>query len=581
MTLRDPLIGTLLDGRYRIEQRVAAGGMSTVYRGLDTRLDRVVALKVMHPSLVGDSDFTARFIREAKAIARLAHPNVVNVFDQGADGQTVFLAMEYVPGSNLRDVLRDRGALSVRAALDVMEPILAALGAAHRAGLVHRDIKPENVLITEGGMVKVADFGLVRLLSGAGGEVTSTTEAGTVLGTVSYLAPEQIRQAPTDQRVDVYAAGILLYELLTGTKPHSGEHPAQVMYQHLHERVPAPSLSAPAVGPELDAIVAAATAQDPEARPWDAVELLATLQRARRTLSQAQLDAEPPASSRLTPQYSTGEVTSVISPPVERTSVLEVPPDLLPPRPPVDEPASHHTVQLRRVRPPRPRRSRKPFVWAGVIAALLAAVGLTTYLLSGAVYTTVPAVLGQSQAQAQATLDKAGLHGTYVQEFSESVQAGQVISTDPGVGQRARKSDSVRVVLSRGPERVQVPEIAGKPLEAARKALTDARLTPGTVTEAFDDAVPKGSVISASPAAGGQLAVGAPVALVVSKGQVPVPNVVGMDKDAATKALTDAGFKVQTAGLNLFGTGKVSSQTPPAGQPRPQGTVVTISFSLF
>ncbi|MER8182593.1 Stk1 family PASTA domain-containing Ser/Thr kinase [Kitasatospora sp. NPDC094015] len=586
MTLRDPLIGTLLDGRYRVEQRIAAGGMATVYRGMDTRLDRVVALKVMHPSLVGDSDFTERFIREAKAIARLAHPNVVNVFDQGADGQAVFLAMEYVPGSNLRDVLRDRGALSVRAALDVLEPILAALGAAHRAGLVHRDIKPENVLITEGGMVKVADFGLVRLLSGTEGAVTSTTEAGTVLGTVSYLAPEQIRQDPTDQRVDVYAAGILLYELLTGAKPHTGDHPAQVMYRHLHEHVPAPSLSAPAVAPELDAIVAAATARDPQDRPWDAVELLATLQRVRRNLTQAQLDAEPPASSRLTPQYSTGEVTSVITPPVERTSVLEVPPDLLPPRPVVgEEPGADHTVQLRAVRPGRAarrRRSRKPFVWAAVVAVVLALVGVATYTLSGAVYTKMPSVLGQSQAQAQATLDKAGLHGSYVQEFSESVEAGQVISTDPDVGRKVRKSDSVKVRVSRGPERIAVPDLAGKPLEAARKALTDARLTPGTVTEAFDDTVPKGAVVSAAPAAGQQLPVGAPVALVVSKGMVLVPNVVGMDKDAATKALADAGFKAQITGRDLFGLlNTVNKQNPAAGQPRPQGTTVTLDFGLF
>jgi eukaryotic-like serine/threonine-protein kinase len=245
----DPLIGTLLDARYRVEQRIAVGGMATVYRATDTRLDRVVAVKVMHPSLAQDAEFTGRFIREAKAVARLAHPNVVNVFDQGADGRSVFLAMEYVPGRTLRDLLRDRGALSVRGALDVLEPVLAALGAAHRAGLVHRDVKPENVLITDGGLVKVADFGLVRLLGGADG-ATETTSAGTVLGTVSYLAPEQIQPGlPTDQRVDVYAAGILLYEMLTGSKPYQGENPMQVIYRHLHEDVPPPSLVAPARAP--------------------------------------------------------------------------------------------------------------------------------------------------------------------------------------------------------------------------------------------------------------------------------------------------------------------------------------------
>ncbi|WP_280719507.1 Stk1 family PASTA domain-containing Ser/Thr kinase [Kitasatospora sp. MAP5-34] len=576
MTLHDPLIGTLLDGRYRVEQRVATGGMATVYRGTDTRLDRVLALKVMHPALAGDREFTERFIREAKAVARLAHPNVVNVFDQGADGRTVFLAMEYVPGRTLRDVLLDRGALSVRAALDIMEPVLAALGAAHRAGLVHRDVKPENVLITDNGLVKVADFGLVRLLSGADGAATTTTSAGTVLGTVSYLAPEQIRQdGPTDQRVDVYAAGILLYEMLTGAKPHTGDNPMQVLYQHLHVDVPPPSLAAPGVGPELDAIVAAATARDPQARPYDAVELLAALQRARRGLTPAQLDAEPPASARPTPQYPTGEVTSALSPArqMERTSVMQVP-ELLLDRPrPVDEPAP---VRLR-----GPRRSRRPLIWGSVLAALLVVVGGATYFLSGALYTTVPSVLGQSQAQAVSTLDGAGLQGVFSQQFSESVPSGQVLATDPGVGQRMRKSDPVRVTLSKGPERIAVPNVVGQPLAQAQRALTGARLTPGTTTEEYSDTVPAGSVVGVTPDVGQQLAPNAPVALVVSKGMVPVPNVVGLSKDDATKALTDAGFKVQSNGLNLFAIGKVTSQNPTAGQPRPQGTSVTINFGLF
>ncbi|GAA4845385.1 Stk1 family PASTA domain-containing Ser/Thr kinase [Kitasatospora terrestris] len=573
----DPLIGALLDGRYRVEQRIAVGGMSTVYRGTDLRLDRVVALKVMHPSLAGDPGFTERFIREAKAVARLAHPNVVNVLDQGADGRAVFMAMEYVPGRTLRDVLIDRGALSVRAALDVVEPVLAALGAAHRAGLVHRDVKPENVLITDGGLVKVADFGLVRLLSGADTSVTSST--GPLLGSVSYLAPEQISQdAPTDQRVDVYASGILLYETLTGTKPHTGENPAQVMYRHLHEDVPPPSATAPAVGPELDAIVAAATARDPQARPWDAVELLAALQRARRSLSPAQLDAEPPASTRPSPQFPTGEATAVVDRPTERTSVLDLPPDLLlpPPRPVQDPPPASGRAGRR-----APGRSRKPLVWSAIGLAALLLIGGVTYTLSSAVYATVPSVLGQSRQQAVATLDGRDLQGAFSEQFSETVPAGQVISTDPGVGARVRKSDTVRVVLSKGPEQVAVPLLAGRTLADARKALGDARLAPGAVTEVFDDTVPKGSVISSSPAAGGGLRPNSPVALTVSKGQTPVPNVVGMTKDQATKALTDAGFRVEASGLNLFGTGKVVAQTPTAGQTRPQGAVVTITFGLF
>ncbi|WP_073811830.1 Stk1 family PASTA domain-containing Ser/Thr kinase [Kitasatospora sp. CB01950] len=578
MTLNDPLIGALLDGRYRVEQRIAVGGMATVYRGTDTRLDRTVALKVMHPSLAGDADFTARFIREAKAVARLAHPNVVNVLDQGADPRAVFMAMEYVPGRTLRDLLRDRGALSVRAALDVLEPVLAALGAAHRAGLVHRDVKPENVLITDNGLVKVADFGLVRIMGAADQNATATTEAGQLLGTVSYLAPEQISQdAPTDQRVDVYAAGILLYEMLTGAKPHTGENAAQVMYRHLHEDVPAPSRTAPAVGPELDALVAAATARDPQARPWDAVELLAAVQRVRRTLPDGQLDAEPPASGRPTPQFNPGEETAVISAPpgLERTSVLDVPPDLLPPVRPVNE-----DLPARRRRTARRRSGNtKPLIWSAVVLAVVLLVGGVTYTLSSAVYATVPSVLGQSRQQAVTILDKQGLHGTYTQQFSESVQAGQVISTDPGVGAKVRKSDAVKVVVSRGPERVPVPELTNRPLAEAGKALADARLTAGTTTEQFSDTVPKGAVISADPAPGTALSPNSPVALTVSKGMHLVPDVVGMSKDDAVKALQDAGFTPQIAGL--LPLGKATGQSPAAGTPRPQGSTVTVTISLF
>ncbi|MFF7988619.1 Stk1 family PASTA domain-containing Ser/Thr kinase [Kitasatospora xanthocidica] len=590
MALHDPLIGTLLDNRYRVEQRIATGGMSTVYKGTDTRLDRVVALKVMHPALAGDEGFTARFIREAKAVAKLTHPNVVNVFDQGADGGNVFLAMEYVPGATLRDLLRDRGALSVRAALDVLEPVLAALGAAHRAGLVHRDVKPENVLITESGLVKVADFGLVRVLGTADGAPTSTSTAtgGTVLGTVSYLAPEQILpDAPTDQRVDVYAAGILLYEMLTGRRPHTGDNPVQVMYKHLHEDVPAPSLTAPAVGPALDAIVAGACARAAEARPYDAVELLAALQRVRRTLTPAELDAEPPASTRPSPRYPTSEPTSVIrqppadAAPPERTSVLDVPADLMDqlltePRP-YDEPAP-----ARERRPGLLRRvPRKALIWAAALTALVLAVGGATYGLSEGLYGSVPGVLGKDRAEAQRILDKEGLHGRFVESFSESVPSGQVISTDPAVGARARRSDTITVTVSKGPKRIAVPDLVGKSAADAAAALAGAQLTRGGVTEAYDDGVPEGSVISSSPAAGQQLQENAAVSLVVSKGMVPVPNVTGLTKDEAQKALQAAGFTMQTTGWDVFGAVKVNGQSPAAGERRPQRSAVTVRFSLF
>ncbi|WP_079063362.1 Stk1 family PASTA domain-containing Ser/Thr kinase [Peterkaempfera griseoplana] len=579
-TLHDPLIGALLDGRYRVEQRLAVGGMATVYRGTDTRLDRVLALKVMHPALAADSEFTSRFIREAKAVARLAHPNVVNVFDQGADGSCVFLAMEYVPGCTLRDVLRDRGALSIRAALDILEPVLAALGAAHRAGLVHRDVKPENVLITEGGLVKVADFGLVRTVS-ADTASTGSTPMRTVIGSVSYLSPEQIRQQPADPRSDVYACGIVLYEMLTGRKPHSGDSPTQVIYRHLNEDVPPPSLAVPGLPGELDTVVAGATARDPGRRPYDAVELLAALQRLRRSLTPAQLDAEPPASTRSTPQYSTSEATTML-PAVpagdapERTSVLELPSDLVMPQSrPYDEPAVFAE--------PAPRRSRRGLVTVAALTALAVVVGLATWLLSGALYTTTPSVLGLTRQAAAARLDSAGLTADFTESFSETVPPGQVIESDPGPGSRARKDDPVTVVLSRGPERIAVPAVAGKSLEAARKLLTDAGLAPGTTTADFSDAIPQGSVISARPSVGSRLARETPVSLVVSKGPapLPVPQVVGEPVDEAQQDLTDQGFAVRISPDQVFSdtveAGSVASQNP-AERAGP-GATVTLTVS--
>ncbi|MET9968470.1 protein kinase, partial [Streptomyces sp. NPDC006356] len=344
-TLQDPLVGQVLDGRYRVDARIAVGGMATVYRAVDTRLDRVLALKVMHPALAVDGVFVERFIREAKSVARLAHPNVVQVFDQGTDGSYVYLAMEYVAGCTLRDVLRERGALQPRAALDILEPVLAALGAAHRAGFVHRDMKPENVLIGDDGRVKVADFGLVRSVD----TVTSTT--GAVLGTVSYLAPEQIEQpGAADARVDVYACGVVLYEMLTGDKPHDGDSPAVVLYKHLHEDVPPPSAIAPGLAYELDELVASATARTPDLRPYDAVALLAQARETRAALSEDQLDAVPPQA--LTTEHGNAD---------DRTSVI--PRALTIQRPlPVneDEPEAvfNRTSRLETPPPPPPRRSR-------------------------------------------------------------------------------------------------------------------------------------------------------------------------------------------------------------------------------
>ncbi len=567
-TLQDPLVGQVLDGRYRVEARIAVGGMATVYRAVDTRLDRVLALKVMHPTLATDATFVERFIREAKSVARLDHPNVVQVFDQGAEGAYVYLAMEYIAGCTLRDVLRERGALRPRAALDILEPVLAALGAAHRAGFVHRDMKPENVLIGDDGRVKVADFGLVRAVD----TVTSTT--GAVLGTVSYLAPEQIEQGTADPRVDVYACGVVLYEMLTGAKPHDGDSPAAVLYKHLHEDVPPPSAAVPELAYELDELVAAATARNPEIRPHDAVALLARAREAREALSADQLDAVPPQA--LAGEHDNGE---------DRTSVI--PRALTMPRPlPVNE--DNHTSRLA-APPPDPAPSRRLRLRRGpltIVVAVLLVLGIGTgvwYINSGQ-FTKVPPLLSKTESQARDRLDDAGLDvGKVRHAYSDTVERGKVISTDPGVGDRIRKNDSVSLTVSDGPDTVKLPDVTGYKLDKARTLLEDEGLEPGMVTRAFSGEVAKGFVISTKPGTGTTVRAGSAVALVVSKGSpIDVPDVTGDDLDEARAELEGAGLKVKTADERVnseYDSGRVARQTPEPGGRAAEGDTVTLTVS--
>ncbi|MGW3317590.1 Stk1 family PASTA domain-containing Ser/Thr kinase [Streptomyces fungicidicus] len=573
-TLQDPLVGQVLDGRYRVEARIAVGGMATVYRAVDTRLDRVLALKVMHPSLAADRSFVERFIREAKSVARLAHPNVVQVFDQGTEGTYVYLAMEYIAGCTLRDVLRERGALQPRAALDILEPVLAALGAAHRAGFVHRDMKPENVLIGDDGRVKVADFGLVRAVD----TVTNTT--GTVLGTVSYLAPEQIENGIADPRVDVYACGILLYEMLTGEKPHDGDSPAIVLYKHLHEDVPAPSAAVPGMAYELDELVASATARNPAIRPQDAVALLAQVRAGRARLTAEQLDAVPPQA--LTSEHDNAE---------DRTSVI--PRALTVPRPlPVNEEGEgagspQHTSRLQSPPPLPPRRRtglrRGPM--AVVVAVLLVlGVGTGVWYINSGQFTKVPPLLAKTEKEARDRLATAGLDVGEVNEaFSDTVERGTVISTDPKAGARIRSHDPVALTLSKGPETVRLPDLDGYPLDKARDVLKDEGLEPGMVTREFSDGVPRGSVISTKPGKGTKVRAGSAVALTVSKGSpVDVPDVTGEDLEDARADLEEAGLKVKIAPERVnseHDAGQVARQNPGEGRQVAEGDTVTLTLS--
>ncbi|MEV0181237.1 Stk1 family PASTA domain-containing Ser/Thr kinase [Streptomyces sp. NPDC050625] len=572
-TLQDPLVGQVLDGRYRVEARIAVGGMATVYRALDTRLDRVLALKVMHPTLAADGSFVERFIREAKSVARLAHPNVVQVFDQGADGSYVYLAMEYIAGCTLRDVLRERGALQPRAALDILEPVLAALGGAHRAGFVHRDMKPENVLIGDDGRVKVADFGLVRSVD----TVTNTT--GTVLGTVSYLAPEQIEHGTADPRVDVYACGVVLYEMLTGEKPHAGDSPATVLYKHIHEDVPPPSATVPGLPYELDELVAEAAARTPDLRPQDAVALLARLREARAGLTDEQLDAVPPQA--LSAEHDNAE---------DRTSVI--PRSLTVPRLlPVNEDdapvgAVDRTSRLQappvpdRRGPARPRRTLLT-----VIAAVLLVfgVGAGVWYINSGQFTRVPPLLAKTEAEAKARLSEAGLDAKVERAYDDTVKRGTVIRTDPAAGARIRGHNAVTLIISKGPETVNVPDVQGIPLAKARARLTADGLAPGMVTREFSDSVAKGSVISTDPTAGTKRHAGSAIALVVSKGSpIDVPDVTGDDLADAQQELENAGLKVEIAAQQVnseYDKGKVARQTPAGDSRAAEGDTVTLTVS--
>ncbi|PJE98542.1 serine/threonine protein kinase [Streptomyces carminius] len=575
-TLQDPLLGQLLDGRYRVEARIAVGGMATVYRALDTRLDRVLALKVMHPSLAVDGSFVERFIREAKSAARLAHPNVVGVFDQGADGGYVYLAMEYVEGCTLRDLLRERGALQPRAALDILQAVLAALGAAHLDRLVHRDMKPENVLIGDDGRVKVADFGLVRAV----GQQTSAS-TGSLLGTVSYLAPEQIEHGTADARADVYACGVMLYEMLTGAKPHSGDTPAQVLHQHLNEDVPAPSAAVPGLAGALDALVARTAARDPRRRPADAVELLAEVGAVRQALTDGQLDLLPPAAvgggagagavgpedstavlSRRVPRDAAGADDSL-----NRTSVLPVPP--VPPA----GPAARTGRRM-------PRRS----VQAVVVAVLLVlGAGLGVWYINSGQFTRTPGVLSMTESEAKRAVEEAGLDWKVAREHSETVPKGRVVSTDPGRGERIRSNGTVTLTVSRGPERVEVPGVKDASLADARRRIKAAGLEPGMVTREFSGDVERGSVIRTEPAAGTGRRPGAAVALVVSKGErIEVPGVVGEDEGTARQRLTEAGLKAEVAPERVFSEeeeGSVARQSPAQGSVAAEDDTVTLTVS--
>jgi serine/threonine-protein kinase len=581
----------MLDGRYRISGRIARGGMATVYEAVDQRLDRTVAVKVMHPGLGDDDEFAARFVGEARSAARLSHPNVVAVYDQGNDDGTVFLAMELVQGHTLRDTIGKEAPMSPVRALALLEPVTSALAAAHRAGLVHRDVKPENVLIADDGRVKVADFGLAKAVSGQ----TKHTATGVLIGTVSYIAPELVVEGRSDARADVYAVGVILYELLTGAKPHQGESPIQVAYKHVHEDVPAPSAMSPNIPDYVDALVARATARDREQRPADAGVLLQHLRRVTQALN-AGVREDADLVADLLPRHVNPEPAddAPIHVPTDTAEVLRRPreeaastvfreptstlqtggPDLreqpvrLAPTPrPAKEP---RRPAQKSALPPRRRRR-----WLGPILLVLAVMAVAAVVLGVLYldtwrYTVTPGVIGLTQEEATEKLEDVGLEVVVGEsEYSNTVQKGRVMSTDPGAGEKVLDGGKVAIVVSKGKETYDLPKLAGLTVDQAQDKLFETKLAFGTAIERFSETVEKGIVIASDPKAGTTLRPGAIVDLIVSQGRQPIPvgDWVGKDADKAEQALTERGLTVErTQEYNdEYAEGQVIAQAPASG----------------
>jgi len=537
--LADALIGRMLDRRYHVRSRIAHGGMATVYLATDTRLDRQVALKVMHAELARDADFVARFIGEAKSVARLSHPNIVQVFDQGSDGQFLYLAMEYVPGRTLRSLLRERHWLPWNDAFEVMDPMLAGLAAAHQAGIVHRDVKPENVLLTGDGRVKVVDFGLARAQAAAG-----NTRTGLIIGTVAYIAPEQVTGGVTDVRTDVYASGVMLFEMLTGRQPYTGDTPLAIAYRHVNEEVPPVGALVAGVPPGVDQLVRAATSRDPRQRPADADAFLHAIRSLRGMPSVADGDAITGAWAD--PGQAYGNFSGLLGPPAgagggSHTMVVASGSGYDPPGygagPAYDGSPPYGGAYGGEVT----FDGREPFLqrWlftrrlAYLVAALAVVLGIA---FGGWWYTTgryapLPSVDGLTLTAAGKALHQAGFaaqEGTPV--MSDTVPKGDVISTSPSG--RAVKGSTIMLTVSAGPRMITVPPVTGQSLSGAIALLRRAGLTVSdTPKNVAADGVAIGTVAGTTPAAGTSWPANRTVYVDVVAG-TPLPNLVGQNISA-------------------------------------------------
>ena len=522
------LVGRLIRGRYQIEKLVARGGMATVYLAEDNRLDRKVAIKVIHPHLANDQNFREKFVREAKIAAKLSHPNLVNVFDQAEDGDVVFLAMEYVSGITLRDALDKFGALSAERALDVFEPIVAALAAAHSAGVLHRDLKPENVLLSDDGKVKLSDFGLARPIS-------AQTQTGGVVGTVAYLSPELVSRGVADARSDVYAAGIMLFELLTGQQPFRGEQAVQVAMQHANSEVPPPSTLNSSIPELLDEIVLWATAKQPQNRPSDAMELHKILVRAKADLK------NPKKSSELTEKLretSILRIDSVEQNLLDQTQLLQ---DAL-----ADD--TNQTIALN-LEPAKHARGgvfhsqRTIKVLVASALAILLGLGAGWWFSSGpGGFDVMPDLTNRSQVEAERLAQSLGATVVVVTESSKTVSSGLVISSEPNSG-ALYWGGPITIRVSSGPKMVNVANLESKTLVEATAIILQSGFVLGEVSSWFN-AAPIGTVYAHSGGGSTKVPEGSAIDLEISLGSIPV--VANLDQETAVNLVQVAGLKVKT-----------------------------------
>ena len=572
----DPLIGLLVDERYRVTRRLARGGMATVYVAQDERLDRPVALKVMHPHLADSAAFVERFRREARSAARIVHPGVVSVFDQGIVTGQGFLVMELIDGTNLRQLLRAQGAFTIPQALRYTTDTLEALRAAHRVGVIHRDIKPENILVPTDGPAKVTDFGLARAAS----EV-SMSSTGNMLGTVAYIAPEIATTAEADARSDIYSVGIMLYEMLTGAVPWAGESPLQIASHHVSDNVPSPSATQPWIPREIDDLVAALTAREPANRPADASDAIDLVARAAATipseLANRRADVAPEERQRALEASALN--TEIM--PAQFTRPL--------PAPASSSVALVHTsgaTQVAAAASP-PKKSARAAAWIVLVVLLLVVAGVgghwwwTEY--GPGSYLTMPETTGRTLTDVQADLDALGLHTQVEEEFSDDVDTGSVTRSDPEGGSSVHKRAEVQLYVSKGVDMKTVPELTGKSQDEAQHSLTEAGLTVGAITDAYSEDVPQGQVISQSVAAGTSLAHDSAVDIVLSKGRQPltVPTLSGLSASAAKSAIEDLGLVAAPtdAYSDTVAEGQVISQQTREGSTLHRGDSVAYTVS--